>query len=209
MRWLEIAVVTAVVLTAAVAHADPPPRASGSSASEELRRNLDQVIVLIQSPSFQAETPARRREAIRQISDRLFNWSEMSKRALGSHWTGRSAAERQSFADSFAAVVERAYTGLIDHLGTRRVPADAIRYVGESRDGDDTVVRTTLVYARDLPIDFVMSRRAGRWEVCDFRVDGVSAADNYRAQFGRVISSGSYPGLVERMNGKASGAASP
>ena len=54
-----------------------------------------------------------------------------------------------------------------------------------------------------------MSPRVGRWEVCDVRVDGVSVADNYRAQFDRVLSGGSFPALVERMIGKTEAAASP
>lgn len=42
------------------------------------------------------------------------------------------------------------------------------------------------------------------------RVDGVSAAENYRAQFERIMATGSYPALVDRMNAKTAAAgASP
>jgi phospholipid transport system substrate-binding protein len=201
-----IALVMSTLLLAVPAFADPPRVAS---ASDELRRNLDEVIAKIQSPAFRALETDRRREQIRKITDRLFNWSEMAKRALGDHWGSRTATERRAFADWFAAVAERAYAGSVDNLGARGVPPDAVVYLGEATSGTDALVRTALAYPRELPIDFLMTRRAGRWEVCDIRVDGVSAAENYRAQFQRVIAGGSFPALVERMNTKRGGAASP
>ncbi len=94
-------------------------------------------------------------------------------------------------------------------LTTRHVPSDAVRYLGETRSGPDTIVRAVLTYPRDLPIDFLMNRRAGRWEVCDVRVDGVSAAENYRAQVERIMAGGSFPALVDRMNAKTASAAGP
>ena len=188
-----------VLFSAPAAFADPP---HVTTATDELRRTLDRVITLAQSPSFRELAPAERRTAIRRITDRLFNWSEVAKRALGPHWSGRSVADRRRFADGFAALAERAYTAPIEQLGTRHVPADAIRYLGETASGSDTIVRTVFSYPRELPVDFVMSKRARQWEVCDVRIDGVSATENYRAQLDRVIATQSFPELVERMTAK-------
>jgi ABC-type transporter MlaC component len=180
-----------------------------TTATDELRRNLEEVMTLVQTPSFRALPEPRRRDAIRKITDRLFNWSEVAKRALGAHWAERSVAERRTFADWFASTAERGYATSLDQLGARHLPSDAIRFLGETPNGQETLVRTALTYPRELPVDFLMSRRAGRWEVCDVRVDGVSAADNYRAQFQRVITGNSFPALVERMSGKTGAAGSP
>jgi phospholipid transport system substrate-binding protein len=187
------------------ASADPPPKSA--TATDALRRSFDEIMAMAQSPAFRALDESRRRDAIRKVADRVFNWSEMAKRSLGSHWDQRSASERRTFADWFAALAERAYTSSVAQLATRHVPPDAIKYLGETRSGSDTIVRTALTYPRELPIDFVMSKRGARWEVCDVRVDGVSAADNYRAQFQRIMATGSYPALVERMSAKTANAA--
>jgi phospholipid transport system substrate-binding protein len=208
MFLLLILLVVALPLVPSAADADPPPRPM--SATEELRRSFDEIMGLARSASFRALDAPRRREAIRKIADRVFNWSELARRSLGSHWRGRSVAERRTFADWFAALAERAYSGSVAQLTTRDIPADAMRYLGETRSGADTIVRTALLYPRELPLDFVMSQRAGRWEVCDVRVDGVSAADNYRAQFDRILAGGSFPTLVERLTERTTGgAASP
>ena len=208
MGILMTAVALALALVASVAHADPPPKPL--SATDELRRNFDEIMAMAQSSAFHALDETHRREAVRKVADRVFNWSELAKRALGTHWSERSTAERRTFADWFAALAERAYTGSVAQLATRHVPSDAIKYLGETRSGPDTIVRTTLTYPRELPIDFVMNKLATRWEVCDVRIDGVSAADNYRAQFQRILTNGSFPALAERLNAKTgAGAASP
>jgi phospholipid transport system substrate-binding protein len=206
---LAVLLAALAVLPSPVA-ADPPPRAGTGSATDEIRRSFDEVLTLVQSPSFRALDTAGRRDAVRRVVDRVFNWSEIAKRSLGTHWGKRTVAERRTFADWFSTLAERAYTGSLTQLSARPLPADAIRYLGESRSGPDTIVRTALTYPRELPVDFVMNRRAGRWEVCDVHVDGVSATDNYRAQFERILVNGSFPALVDRMNAKtAPAAASP
>jgi ABC-type transporter MlaC component len=79
-----------------------------------------------------------------------------------------------------------------------------VRYLGEATNGVHTLVRTALMYPREMPIDFLMARRGARWEVHDVRVDGVNATENYNAQFRRVMAGSSFAGLVDRMTAKAS-----
>jgi ABC-type transporter MlaC component len=192
-----------LLIAAPVALADPPHI---TTATDELRRNLDAVLEVAQSPGFRALEPAERRSVIRKMTDRVFNWSEVARRALGPHWSERTALERRRWADGFASLAERAYTGPVEQLGHRRVPSDAIRYLGETTSGDDTVVRTVFAYPRELPVDFVMRKRARTWEICDVRVDGVSATENYRAQLDRVTATASFPDVVARMSAKTAGA---
>jgi ABC-type transporter MlaC component len=192
----RIALVTLLVIVAADVGV---ARAAGASATDELRRHFDEVLATAQSASFRALEPESRHQEIRKISGHLFNWSEMTRRALGAHWAARSASERRAFTDWFTRVAEHAYMGPLERLTVHRGAPEPIRYLGEARIGEETVVRTSLTYPRELPVDFLMSRRGGRWEVCDVRVDGVSAAENYHAQFQRVIARASYPELIGRM----------
>lgn len=180
-----------------------PLRLAGS-ATDELRWHLDQVLATAQSPKFRALDPGRRRDEIRRIGNGLFNWSAMSGRALGAQWRELSSAERRSFTESFATLAERAYMGSVEQLSARGVPRDPVRYLGEATNGAETLVRTVLMYPREMPIDFLMTRRGARWEVHDVRVDGVNATDNYNAQFRRVMAGSSFAGLVDRMTAKAS-----
>ena len=205
-RLVVPAVFVLFVLLGNPAAADPPPgRVVSPSATDELRRHFDQVIALTQTRSFAAQDPERRREAVRRIAGPLFNWNEMSRRALGHYWGERTRAEQRAFTEQFARIAERAYLAPVDEMpqvvATMREP---VRYLGESRDGKDVVVHTSVAYLRDLPVDFRMNRRASRWEIHDVVIDGVSAAENYGAQFRRLIAHGSFPELLDRMETQSS-----
>jgi phospholipid transport system substrate-binding protein len=200
--WILLAA-CACSLLAAIPAPQAEPRRPMTSATNELRWHLDQVLATAQTPRFRALDHPQRREEIRRISNGLFNWSAMSARALGDEWRTHSAAERGKFADRFAMLAERAYMGSVDYVATHGLTRELIRYLGETTEGADTVVRTSLLYPREMPVDFLMRKSGARWEVRDVRVDGVSVADNYAAQFRRVRAHDSFAGLSERMAAKA------
>ena len=190
-------------LLAAIPAPQAEPRRPMTSATNELRWHLDHVLAMAQTPRFRALDHAQRREEIRRISNGLFNWSAMSARALGDEWHARTAAERGVFAERFGMLAERAYMGSVDYVATHGLTRELVRYLGETTQGGDTVVRTSLLYPREVPVDFFMRRSGSRWEVRDVRVDGVSVADNYAAQFRRVRASESFAELSDRMAAKA------
>src|SRR5205823_832098 len=105
-----------------------------------------------------------RRLALRTITDGVFDWTEMARRSLGRHWTGRTPAEQQEFVGLFRDLLERAYLSKIE-----RYSNEPIMYVGESIEGDQAVVRTKIITKQnqEVPIDYRMSRQGDRWLVYD------------------------------------------
>ena len=198
-RALAALVVFFGVSSATAALAEPP---RPMMATDAVRERLDQVVVMLHAPAFRAMDPARQRDEVRRVSAGLFNWPEIARRTLGDEWRALGVTDRRTFTGSLASLAERAYMGPVEALAARGVPREPVRYLAETTEGAGTVVRTVLMYPRELPIDFVMHRPVGRWEVWDVRVAGVSAADNYRAQFLRIIGQSSFGALVARMHAK-------
>ncbi|MBM4439014.1 MAG: ABC transporter substrate-binding protein [Candidatus Rokubacteria bacterium] len=172
------------------------------TATDALRKHFEVVLATLQSEKFRSLDVAERRQELRKISSRMFHWSEMSQAALGDHWNGRSNGERRALTNSFVRLVERTYAGRLELLDVTGVESVPIRFLGEAPSGKETIVRTRLDHRRDLPVDFRMVQRKGQWGVVDVIVDGVSAVDNYRAQFSRVVSRGGYLKLVESISDK-------
>ena len=198
LRLLMLLLPMLCFLPVAELAADPAPPPSPTA---DLRRHFDEVLVTARSASFRALAPARREDVIRRMNAGMLDWSEMARRALGAHWAERSASERRAFTGWFARLAERTYLSQLDHLDAapRR---DLVRFLGEQVSADEAIVQAVLASRRDVPLEFRLHRRSGRWRVIDVAVDGVSAVENYGAQFRRVIAHGSYPGLVERMLAK-------
>ena len=138
----------------------------------------------------------KRREAIRRVAAPVFDWREMTSRTLGQHWQARSEAERTEFVQIFSDLVNRAYITQLE-----RYSGEAIRYISERIEGDLGGVSTRFVtkQGREIPVDYRVISRDGRWRIYDVVVQGVSLVSNYRSQFDKVIRSSSYPELVKRI----------
>src|SRR5205809_76850 len=77
--------------------------------------------------------------------------------------------------------------------------------VDESVEGHLATVRSRLVTrgGAEVALDFRMHARAGRWQVYDALIGGVSLVSSYRSQFERVIRSESYGALRDRLQRKS------
>jgi phospholipid transport system substrate-binding protein len=177
------------------------------SATDALRKHFELILATLQSDRFTDYSAEKRQAELRKLGARLFDWNEMSQRALGVHWSDRAPRERRVFSDHFVRLVERSYMGRVEEIDVRRVSEVPVRYVGEIPVGRETLVQTRLTHRRDLPVDFRMVHRGGKWLVVDVVVDGVSAVENYRAQFNRVMARGGYVQLLDRISAKNEGRA--
>lgn len=148
-------------------------------------------------PAHGLETP---RQAIRDLVNEVFDFRAAAAVALGSVWLSRVAEDQDEFTRLFAIFLERGFVAVV---GSKAGVAGGvnIQYLGESIDGESAGVATTLLTrgGHELPVDYWMVRRGGRWKVQDVVVDGVSLVMNYRAQFARVLAAYPYAELVARM----------
>jgi phospholipid transport system substrate-binding protein len=169
-------------------------------ATDQLKPEIDRVIAAIEDPALQAESrTADRRQAVRAITDRIFDWTEMSKRALGRHWEARTGDERAEFIPLFRDLLERAFLGKIEQYG-----AENVVYTEESPDGDDIIVRTrvTLKPSWEVGVDYRMAWQGTRWMISDVLVERTSLVRNFRSQFDSVIKRSSYEELVKKVRAR-------
>ena len=193
-RWLSVVVI--VLGATSAAQAGP--------LTDQLKDDLGRVFRVIEDTSVERAGAAgidvaARRDAIRSAAAPVFDWREMASRTLARHWQARSEAERGEFVQVFRDLVHRAYITQLE-----RYSGEDIRYISERIEGDLGAVSTRFVtkQSREIPVEYRLLSRDGRWRVYDVSVEGVSLVSNYRSQFDKVIRSSSYPELVKRMMDK-------
>src|SRR2546430_15675602 len=145
----------------------PRPAAAGEPA-DQLKAAVDQVIKILEDPSLKASGKGEaRREAIRRVTDGLFDWEETARQSLGPHWRQRTDVERRQFVALFRELLERTYLSKIELYS-----GEKISYVGDSVDGDMATVRTVMLTKKqqEVPIDYPMIRRRHRRLVFDVAV---------------------------------------
>ena len=168
-------------------------------ATDQLKSSIDHVIKVLDDPSLKSDEP-KRRAAIREVANQTFDFGEAAKRSLGRHWQSLSDADRKEFTSLFADLLERGYVSRIEEYSGER-----IAFAGDTADGDLANVKTrfTTKKGTEIPVDYRMLRRAGRWLVYDVSVEGLSLVNNYRGQFNKIIETSSYQDLVKRMKARA------
>jgi phospholipid transport system substrate-binding protein len=190
-QWIGLGIVVAFVVSVAT------PAVAGAP-TEQLKQRVDQVIKVVDDPALAGKT-AERHAAVRKIAEEIFDYPDTARRALGPHWNARSPQEREEFVQLFADLLDRAYVGKIDLY-----QGEKVSYVGETVDGDQTTVKTRIVTKRgsEVPVDYRMQLKNGRWLVYDVIIEGVSLVSNYRNQFNKVVQTESYQSLVQKLRAK-------
>jgi phospholipid transport system substrate-binding protein len=177
-----------------------PRSATAGPLTDQVHESVDAVLKLVSDPELKKEArTVDRRRLIRQVAAELFDFTEISQRSLGPHWRARTPAEREEFIALFGDLLEYAYVSKIEMYS-----GETIRYLGESVDGPQGVVKTRIVLKQgtEVPVDYRMMQKSGRWAVYDVNIEGVSLVSNYRSQFNAVIQRSGYSDLVARLKTK-------
>ena len=168
--------------------------------TETVKSRVDEALQsLTQNPATGPAAMERRRAEIRRAADALFDFTEMSRRALGRHWADRTEAEREEFVRLFTDLMARSYIGKID-----RYAGEAIAYTGERVDGDEASVQSQVVTAKgaQIPVEYRPHRVNESWSAYDVFIENVSLVGTYRSQFDRIIKSESFADLLRRLREK-------
>ncbi|HZF03293.1 MAG TPA: ABC transporter substrate-binding protein [Patescibacteria group bacterium] len=196
VRTTAFGIVAALVVTL-VAERD----VWAGAPTEQLRTQIDRAIKVLEDPEMTRESRmVERRVVIRRIANEIFDFTETTRRSLGTHWQVRTRQEREEVTRLFADLLERSYIGKIEMYS-----GEKIQFLGDTIDGDQATVRTRLVTKQgtEIPVDYRTHRASGdRWLTYDVAIEGVSLVANYRAQFNKIIQSSGYTSLVKKLAAK-------
>jgi len=192
----------AFVLSASLLLVAPCPIALGAgeenteSPTQAVRATLTEVFRILEDPKLKDPAQAsRRRRMLEETIARRFDYREMSKRALASHWSRLTDEERTEFVNIFKGFLSDRYAGKIEGYS-----GEKIHYLSERLEGEYAEVRTKLISSKvEYPMDYRLINKAGRWYAYDIVADGVSLVRNYRSQFDKILKTGSYEELVSRL----------
>lgn len=173
-----------------------------SSPRDDLRAHVELLLGIVEDRAVSAEARAvHARDAVRDI----FDFSAAAPRALGAHWRGLSASERQETIRVLSGFLTESVVARLCQAPRRFANRmrERIAYGGESIRGNRATVRMTLLRGHeDIPVTAEMVRHGRSWRVDDLWFDGVSLVDNYRAQFDRLMRAGTYDTAMQRLHAK-------
>lgn len=175
-------------------------RAGAGDPSDEMRATIENVLATLKDPSLKgAHKQEERRKKLKTVVYPRFDFAEMGKRSLGSHWQKRSAQEQKQFIELFSELVEASYIDAIDSYDGEKV------VVGNERQDDGFAEVSTKILTKKgeaFAVDYRLRQTDSAWKVYDVVLENVSLVNNYRSQFNRVIAKSSYDELLNKMKQK-------
>lgn len=177
------------------------PVAARASVTDEVKKAVDEVVRIVSDNEMKKpQNDAKRRQAIKAAIGGIFDYEEMARRSLATHWNGRSPAERKEFVELFTTLLEKSYSGKIESYNQEK-----IIYLNESVDKEYAEVKSKVVTPKrdEFSLDYRLMNKGGKWMVYDVVIEGVSLVSNYRSQFNKIVTGQGYGDLVKKLRTKS------
>lgn len=168
---------------------------------ETLQGPIDEIITILNDPSYKAGAlKGEQRDKIWEIARPVFNFNEISRRAIGKTWAKFSPEEKERFSAVFSEFLGSTY---IDKL-QGEFSNEKIDFDKELVKGSKALVRTRLRRNNlEIPIDYRMHFVGGKWKIYDIMLEnGVSLVKNYRVQFTSMLKKKTPSQLIDELEKK-------
>ena len=157
---------------------------------------------------FKAAGPAKvkARNDARAAVSQLIDFETLAKSTLGTHWDGLKPAERKRYTEALKGAMEASYLARMQEGKSSGVDPAAVKteLVGEEpQDGGHILVKSKVTSGSDTAqVDYVMDKEAKGYRAIDVVTEGVSLADTYREQVGKLLAKKGIAGVVAALDKK-------
>ena len=181
--------------------------AAAGQITDNLKLVVDKVLTLLKDPAYAApEKKAERTRLIHETASGTFDWEEMARRTLGPHWRDITPEQQKQFIEIFVDFLERTYISKIELFlqESKDFTAKNISYLQETIEQERYALVETKILLNDkeLPLNYKLINKSGRWVVYDLTIEGVGLVANYRTQFNDILANGSFKTLIDKLKAK-------
>ena len=154
---------------------------------------VERVIAILQDDSTAEATQKRQ---VRAVIGENFDFAAMANRVLATNWRKASKAQRARFTSLFRELLSNTYWRKISGYSNERVEYMTERMRSETLATVNTVIHTDTV---DIPVDYNLYNKAGRWMAYDVVIEQVSLVRNYRSSFQDIVHDSGIDGLISQL----------
>ncbi len=181
-----------------------PFPAAATGPMETIKKPIDAVIAILNDPQYKSpDAHAAQREAIWKTVKPMFDFTEISRRAVARNWRDFSDKEKAAFVDVFAQFLGNTYIDKIqgEYHNEKIVYLDQDLYQDRYAEVRTQILRESV----QIPVNYrLLKEDDNAWKVYDIVVEGVSLVKNYRTQFASLLEKESPAQLIQRLNDKLS-----
>ena len=167
---------------------------------ETVKGYADKVLDVLRDPSLKPESAKKvKKDKLRAISEKMFDFTELSKRSLGKNWSKFNPEQQKEFIELYTSLLEDAYANkIIAYTDEKIVFSKEVTLTEKTVEVRSTVLRKN----EEIPIYYRVILKDGSWRVYDVVVEGVSLITNYRTQFREILANKSPEELLKILRKK-------
>jgi phospholipid transport system substrate-binding protein len=167
---------------------------------EAVKGHLDKVLDVLRDPSLKAESAKKaKKDRIRAISEKMFDFTELSKRTLAQNWSKFHPEQQKEFVELYTSLLEDAYANkIMAYTDEKIVFSKEVALTEKTVEVQSRVLRKN----GDILLYYKVILKDGVWRVYDVVIEGVSLINNYRSQFREILSNKPPESLLETLRKK-------
>ena len=179
-----------------------PASAGSLDPMATIKGPIDALIDILNDPQYKTPgTKIVQRNQIWKTVKSMFDFREISRRAVARNWREFNDAEKTQFTDVFADFLGNTYIDKIqgEYHNEKIVYLSQDFYSDRYAEVKTQILRETV----EIPVNYRMLKGdEGSWKVYDIIVEGVSLVKNYRTQFASILKKETPAQLIQRLNEK-------
>lgn len=137
------------------------------------------------------QTQTQKTESFRRLLEDSFDIDAIGKFALGVYWRQATPEQRKEYLQLFKRSVVDMYAQRFSEYNGQKLVTTGSRPAGN--DANDIVVLSKVVSpdkSEDIPVEWVVQSKGGKYKVLDVFILGTSQSMNQRNQFRQIIQRG-------------------
>ena len=178
-----------------------PLAAVADSPLDDVQTHVNEVLAVLRSHSSQDDTAEKaKKEKLRSIANRMFDFDALSKWSMGRNWEKLNEEQQKEFVELYKKILEKVYMDRLLTYTDEQVLFTKDLMLGDKKAEVRTVVKTA---SKEIPINYRVLQKNGKWLVYDVIIEGVSLVKNYRSQFNSILLNNSPEELLKMLRDKA------
>ncbi len=177
-----------------------PFQVYAASAKETVEAGVNNLLKTLGDPAFKAKSEDERIAIIGVEIETVFDFKELSRRALGREWKKMNAGQQTEFVGLFKQLLQGVYADRLLAYSDQKIIFGKETMLKKGRAEVQSYLQTS--DGKKIPLFYRMTDKSGSWKVYDVIIEGVSMVKNYRTQFREIIAKDSPEKLLEILRKK-------
>ena len=177
-----------------------PLQSYAATPKETVETGVNNLLKTLGDPAFKAKSKDKQVAAIGVQIEKIFDFTELSKRTLGRDWKKMSAEQQTEFVKLFKELLQGVYANQLLSYSDQKVIFEKETMLKKGRAEVQSFLQTS--DGKKIPLFYRLTDKSGSWKVYDVIIEGVSLVKNYRTQFRKILAKDSPDKLIEILRDK-------